>query len=143
MNKILSVSFLLMILLVSCTTAKRSANDTVLEGSWELTYITGPKIAFEGLFPGQKPTLTFNLKENTVSGHNSCNKYFGPLHREGTNINFKDAKNGMTMMACQGTGDSTYMEALSKIESYTVSGDGKELHLLIGKVVMMRFKRTK
>jgi heat shock protein HslJ len=125
--------------LTSCTTAKSTMTTASLEGSWQLNYITGPRIAFDGLYPNKKPTIAFDLKENKVTGNNSCNQYFGALMVDGATINFKDAKMGMTMMACQGNGDSVYMDTLNKIESYTITDDGKTLNFLIGNVVMMRF----
>ncbi|QKJ63164.1 META domain-containing protein [Flavobacterium sp. M31R6] len=124
---------------VSCTTSKPTAKMTSLEGTWELKYITGPKIAFDGLFPNKKPTIAFDLKGNKITGNNSCNQYFGALLMDGAKINFKDAKIGMTMMACEGNGDSVYMDTLNKIESYTITDDGKTLNFLLGNIVMMRF----
>lgn len=131
------------LILVSCGTSKKAANEVSIEGTWELNYITGPKIAFDGLFPEKKPTIAFNLTEKKITGHNSCNKYFGPLIIDGNKINFKDAKIGMTMMSCNGNGDSVYMEALNKIESYTITDNGNTLNLLLGNVVMMRFTHQK
>lgn len=125
----------------SCSTPKTAVKEASIEGTWELNYITGPKIAFEGLFPEKKPTIAFNLAENRVTGNNSCNQYFGALLIDGTKINFKDAKIGMTMMACNGNRDSLYMETLKKIESYTITDDGKTLNFLLGNIVMMRFSR--
>jgi len=124
---------------VSCTTSKPAVATTSLEGTWELKYITGPRIAFDGLYPNSKPTIAFNLKENKITGNNSCNQYFGALIIDGAKINFEEAKMGMTMMACEGNGDSVYMDALKKIESYTITDDGKTLNLLLGNIVMMRF----
>ena len=118
---------------------KTTVKTASLEGTWELKYITGPKIAFDGLFPNKKPTIAFDLKENKITGNNSCNQYFGALLIDGAKINFKDAKMGMTMMACEGNGDSVYMDTLNKIESYTITDDGKTLNFLLGNVVMMRF----
>jgi len=46
-------------------------------------------------------------------------------------------------MACQGDGESVYMGTLNKIESYTITDDGKTLNFLIGNVVMMRFTHLK
>ncbi len=43
------------------------------------------------------------------------------------------------MMACQGNGDSVYMDTLNKIESYTITDNGKTLNFLLGDIVMMRF----
>jgi len=127
----------------SCTTTKPVMKNASLEGTWVLNYITGPRIAFDGLYPDKKPTIAFNTKENKVTGNNSCNQYFGALLLDGSKINFKDAKMGMTMMACQGNGDTVYMDTLSKIESYTVTDDGKTLNFLVGDVVMMRYTYQK
>lgn len=143
MNKIALLIVFICMSFASCGTSKTAVKEGSIEGTWELKYITGPKIAFDGLFPNKKPTITFNLKDNKITGNNSCNQYFGALIMEGAKINFKDAKIGMTMMACEGNGDSVYMEALNKIESYTITDDGNTLNLLIGNVVMMRFMHQK
>jgi heat shock protein HslJ len=134
----LLITFICMVF-ISCTTKKAVVKTTSLEGTWQLNYITGPRIAFEGLFPDKKPTIVFDVQNNKVSGNNSCNQYFGALILEGQKINFKDAKMGMTMMACEGNGDSLYMETLNKIESYTISEDGKTLNFMLGNIEMMRF----
>jgi heat shock protein HslJ len=124
----------------SCNSTKtpiKTANT--LEGTWELNYITGPRIAFDGLYPDKKPTIIFYLKENKLFGNNSCNQYFGALLIDGNKINFKDAKMGSTMMACQGSGEATYMKTLEKIDSYSISEDGKTLNFIMGDIAMMRF----
>lgn len=128
---------------VSCVAPKTAVKEVSIEGTWELKYITGPKIAFDGLFPNKKPTIAFDLKANKITGNNSCNQYFGALIIDGSKINFKDAKIGMTMMSCEGNGDSLYMETLNKIESYTITDDGKTLNFLLGNIVMMRFSHLK
>jgi heat shock protein HslJ len=127
------------VVIISCTTTKTASKTTSLEGTWELNYITGARIAFEGLYPEKKPTIKFDLTANQITGNNSCNQYFGALIVEGNKINFKDAKIGMTMMACQGNGDTVYMSTLEKIDSYTITEDGKILNFMSGNVVMMRF----
>lgn len=143
MNRIvLLVSFVGMIFF-SCSTSQTAVKETSIEGTWELKYITGPKIAFDGLFPEKKPTITFNLNEKKITGNNSCNQYFGALIIDGPKINFADAKIGMTMMACEGNGDSVYMETLNKIETYTITDDCKTLNFLLGNVVMMKFSFLK
>jgi len=128
--------------LMSCTSSQSSMKTTAsLDGTWQLNYITGPRIAFDGLYPDKKPTISFDLKENKVSGNNSCNQYFGTLKIDGNKINFKDAKMGMTMMACPGNGENVYMKTLEKIETYTLSKDGKTLNFMMGEVEMMRFEK--
>ena len=140
MKKTVLLFALICIYLVSCsTTTKAVVNTASLEGTWVLNFISGPKIAFDGLYPNNKPTIAFDLVENKIAGNNSCNQYFGKLIVDGTKINFKDAKIGMTMMACQGNGDTIYMSTLDKIDSYTITDDGKTLNFMMGNVVMMRF----
>jgi heat shock protein HslJ len=141
MKKITFITVLICLTIVSCSTSKPAAKATLLEGTWELKYITGPKIAFDGLYPSKKPTITFDLKQNKMSGNNSCNQYFGALLIDGAKINFKEAKMGMTMMACEGNGDSIYMDMLPKIETYTITDDGRTLSFLLGNIEMMRFNR--
>ncbi len=127
---------------IACDSTKSVTNTTAtLDGTWELNYISGPRIAFGGLYPNMKPTINFNVKEKKVSGNNSCNQYFGALLLDGNKINFKDAKMGMSMMACQGSGETTYMKTLEKIDSYSISEDGKILNFIMGDIAMMRFEK--
>lgn len=112
-----------------------------MEGSWQLNYITGQRIAFDGLYPNKKPIISFDLKENRVSGNSSCHHYFGTLKVDNNIINFNDAKMGMTMMACQGEGENVYMKTLEKIDSYSFSEDGKTLNFIMDDIVMMRFDK--
>lgn len=129
-------------ILASCNTAQKvTKSENTLEGSWQLNYITGPRIAFNGLYPETVPSVTFDLKENRFSGTNSCNRFSGNFSVEKNKISFKDDKTVMTMMACQGDGDQVFMSTLKKIDSYTISEDGKTLNFLMGEVAMMRFEK--
>ena len=112
-----------------------------LDGTWQLNYITGPRIAFDGLYPDKKPTIIFNINENKVSGNTSCNQYFGNLVKDGNKINFKDAKMGMTMMVCSGEGENVYMKTLEKVDSYSISDDGKTLSFIMGDIAVMCFEK--
>lgn len=130
-------------MLISCNSKKEVATtgSNSLEGNWELVYISGPRIAFEGLYPNQKPNITFNLKENRVMGKNSCNNYSGRITLDGNKIIFDDQGMISTKMFCEGDGENTYMNTLGKINGYSISDDGKTLNLLTGDVAMMRFER--
>jgi heat shock protein HslJ len=142
MKKLFFTIVFFCLILSACDSAKSTSNTTTsIEGTWELNYITGPKIAFEGLYPNKKPTIIFDIKENKVYGNNSCNQYFGTLKVDGNKINFKDAKMGMTMMACPGEGEKVYMNTLEKIDSYSISDDGKTLNFIMGDIAMMRFEK--
>ena len=142
MKKIILALSLLCLTFLACNSTQSTMKTTAsLEGTWELNYITGPRIAFDGLYPDKKPTITFDLKQNKVAGNNSCNQYFGTLKVDGNKINFKDAKMGMTMMACPGEGENVYMKTLEKIDSYSISDDGKTLNFIMGDIAMMRFMK--
>ena len=142
--KIIVLTFtILCMTFTSCNSIKSvSKTAATLEGTWQLNYITGPRIAFDGLYPDKKPTIIFDLNGNKISGNNSCNQYFGAFLLDSNKINFKDSKMGMTMMACQGAGESTYMKTLEKIDSYSISEDGKILNLITGDIAMMRFEKV-
>jgi heat shock protein HslJ len=142
MKKIIFALTLLGLIFLACNPTQLASKTTnSLEGTWELNYITGPRIAFNGLYPDKKPTITFDLKQNKVSGNTSCNQYFGKVLVDGNKINFKDAKMGMTMMACPGEGENVYMKTLEKIDSYSISEDGKTLNFLMGDIAVMRFEK--
>ena len=122
MKKIILAFSLLCLTFLACNSTQTALKTTnTLDGSWQLNYITGPRIAFDGLYPNKKPSISFDLAANKVSGNNSCNQYFGALKVEGNTINFKDAKMGMTMMACMDNqGEMIYMKTLEKIDSYSI-----------------------
>lgn len=142
MKKIILVLTISYLAFVSCDSTKNAmSKSATLAGTWELNYITGPRIAFDGLYPNNKPTITFDLKENRVSGNNSCNSYSGNLLIDGNKINFNDAKMITTMMACEGQGEQVFMSTLVKINTYSISEDGKTLNFIMGDIAMMRFEK--
>jgi heat shock protein HslJ len=116
-------------------------NTTSIEGTWELNYISGSRIAFGGLYPNKKPIITFDLKESRVSGNNSCNSYNGKLAVDGNKISFKAPMATTKMMCMDAKGETVYMMTLQKIDSYTVSEGGKTLNFSMGDVPMMRFEK--
>ena len=143
MKKIILVFIASSLTFTACKSTQSTMKTTTsLEGTWQLNYITGPRIAFDGLYPNKKPTITFDLAANKVSGNNSCNQYFGTLIVKDNTINFRDAKMGMTMMACMDNqGEMIYMKTLKKIDSYSISDDGNTLNFIMGDIAMMRFEK--
>lgn len=132
------------VVLISCNATKTQKGSSVskLEGTWELDYITGPRIAFDGLYPNRKPTINFNVKENQVSGNNSCNTFTGKLNVTGNKIDFTQPM-AETKMMCMNSqqGEQVFMSTLPKITSYDVTDDGKTLNFISGDIAMMRFKK--
>lgn len=109
-----------------------------LNGTWELTYITGPKIAFEGLYPKQKPQLIFALPKAEVGGNTSCNVFGAPFKLDGNKISFGDGRT--TLMACAGEGESVFLKTLKEVDQYTISANG-ELMLSKGEITLMKFSK--
>lgn len=143
MIKNIFILFFFGFLLISCNVFKCKKKDVVskLEGNWELSYITGPRIAFEGLYPDKKPTINFNTKENLVSGNNSCNSYTGQLNVSENEINFKQPMVTTKMMCIDGQGEQVFMSTLSKVTSYNVTDDGRTLNFISGNIETMRFTK--
>jgi|SRR5690606_36972273 len=133
------LALVLVIALSSCsalqTQSPARSDYQGLSGTWVLTYITGPRIAFDGLYPGQKPTMIFDLEKNHLSGNTSCNSYGSEIVLDKDKI--KIEKPYSTMMACEGNGESTYINTLLKVESFKVQGD--TLRFYMDEIEMMRF----
>ncbi|TJZ60764.1 META domain-containing protein [Sphingobacterium olei] len=108
-----------------------------LDGTWELDYISGARIAFDGLYPKKKPTITFDTSTNKVSGNSSCNNYSGAVTLDGNSIKFGPLAS--TKMACPGNGESTFFQTLDKVNTYSV--DGNTLTFIMGDIAIMRFQK--
>ena len=109
-----------------------------LDGTWTLNYLSGLRIAFEGLYPDKKPHVVFNLATDEMSGNSSCNLFTSKYTMDGNKITFKDALK--TMMYCEGGGEEAFLNMLRKVDHY--SSDGKTLIFLIGDVAVMRFTKS-
>ncbi|MCW3118918.1 MAG: hypothetical protein JWM28_3000 [Chitinophagaceae bacterium] len=131
-------------LLISCNNSNKihlGSDSRKLKGTWQLNYITGPRIAFDRLYPDEKPTLSFDISGKLISGNTSCNSYSGPFDVDGTKISFKEPLATMKM-ACPGDGESVFMRTLKKINSYDVTA-GYTLSLLTDGVASMRFTKIR
>jgi heat shock protein HslJ len=105
------------------------------KGTWELEFISGPRIAFEGLYPDKKPVLVYDGGDD-YKGNSSCNGMGGKLVASGNaGVQFKPGMS--TMMACPGNGEQTFLKTLFAIDSYGFE-NGKLLLKSKG-VDMMRF----
>lgn len=119
-------------------TGSSGSGTGALGGRWELNYISGPRIAFEGLYPEQKPTLTFG-SDGRLSGNTSCNAFNGPVTVNGNTIRFAENM-AMTRKMCPGEGESVFLNTLKRVNRYALS-DPNTLVLLADDVAVMRFTR--
>ncbi len=136
----LAVVSVLTLLLTSCMATKEKSAGNLYDATWELEYISGPRIAFEGLYPNKKPQLTFDQKETRVYGNNGCNGYSAPYTLSGKSLTFGEA-GPTTMMFCEGGGEQVFLKQIKQITSYAIDKDGK-LNLIQGDIPMMRFKKV-
>lgn len=132
------------VLISACCSTKTNETKTTdsktafYDNAWELEYISGPRIAFNGLYPEKKPYIMFNASENQFSGNTSCNGYSGKYTKKENSIQFADPIK--TMMFCEGGGEETFLRTLAKVNKFAIDSDGKLL-LLLDDVPMMRFKK--
>lgn len=128
------------LLLSGCASRRTTGMDyaSCLNGNWELTFITGPRISFEGLYPDKKPELVFDKAGQTVSGSTSCNRLNGRYALKGTALSFSEL--ATTKMFCEGSGESVFLNMLAKVNELRCR-DNNEMELLEGDVALMRFKR--
>lgn len=124
---------------VSCTSNTMGGSSKLYDNAWELNYITGPRITFEGLFPDKKPELTFNKETKTVTGTTGCNGYNTTFKIDGKMISFEIPAT-TTMRYC-GDGEAVFLKTMQQINGYKITDDG-QLELLMNDVVMMRFKKA-
>lgn len=130
---------LISLFLVSCMSTMKGDSSKLYSNSWELEYITGPRIAFQGLYPDDKPMIKFNEDTKTVTGTTSCNGYNTEYTMKGMMISFA-TPSATTMRYC-GEGEQVFLKTMKEVTSYRITNDGK-LELLMNDVPMMRFTKS-
>ena len=115
-----------------------STENAALVGSWQLNYISGRRIAFEGLYPDKKPKISFDFKSNELNGNTTCNPFSRKFTIEANKINIS-APNAMTLSVCEGEGEKAFPRLLQKENKYSVQDN--TLTFLIDDVAVMRFAK--
>ena len=138
--KIQSILLVLLLTVVNACGSQKEMiqSEELYDTTWQLEYMSGPRIAFNGLFPDKKPEITFNKQSMEVTGNNSCNGYRASYTLNGSSISFGDP-GPATMMYC-GEGEPQFLSMMKKINAYSFDSDGK-LVLKLDDVAMMRFKK--
>lgn len=139
MKKLKIISAFVIILSINACQSTKNMADALYGNTWELDYISGPRIAFNGLYPDKKPKITFNKTTKHVEGNNSCNGYRAAYTLNGNSMSFGDP-GPTTMMYC-GEGEQTFLSMIKKINKYSFDDEGK-LVLMLDDVAMMRFKKV-
>lgn len=125
------------LIFTSCAMNKKTDNSKISGRIWELEYISGPRIAFEGLYPDKKPQITFNDSTKKVEGTNSCNGYSADYTITDDSISFGEP--GMSTMMYCGEGEGVFLRTIKSVNKYKIDENGK-LNLVVNDIPMMRFK---
>ncbi|TGD56713.1 META domain-containing protein [Flavobacterium humi] len=141
MKKYLLLLSVFIFSMINGCTASKTAVTKDLYATWELEYISGPRIAFEGLFPDNKPQITFVENGKTINGTTGCNGYGTTFTINGNAIEIAQP-GAMTMRYCEGGGEQVFLKTMEKINKFTIDSDHK-LNLMMDDVPMMRFKKIK
>lgn len=123
----------------SCLSTKKMTGNEIYNASWELEYISGPRIAFGGLFPDKRPEIAFNKATQRVEGFSGCNGYAADCVLNGENISFGEP-DPRTMMYCD-NGEEIFLNTTKKVNKYKIDEHGK-LNLMIDNVPVMRFRKA-
>lgn len=120
--------------------ARFGINDnTKLDGDWQLNYISGPRITFDGLYPQKKPVLSIKPGiYNQVGGNTSCNIFSSKMAVDGNKISFTESF-AKTKIFCQGAGEETFLNMLKKVNNFAVNAN--TLTFLIDDIAVMRFTK--
>lgn len=135
--KITLLSTVLAFAIISCATKKTGIDEKLYTTTWELDYISGSRIGFNGLYPDKKPEISFNKETGKVSGNNSCNGYLGDYILKNNFISFGEPET-TTMMFC-GEGEKEFLNSIKKVNKFSFDQDGK-LNLMKDDVALLRFK---
>ena len=131
------LSAIIFVVLNECS--QKKTEEKLFDITWELEYLSGPRIAFEGLFPDKKPQIIINKETMRVEGSNGCNGYSSDVTINGHSITFGEP-GPTTLMYC-GEGETIFLNTIKKVNHYNIDVDGK-LNLMMDGLPMMRFKRT-
>jgi len=142
-NTLLLLSLFSVLVSACCSTKTKEVTSTsgksdFYDYAWELEYISGPRIAFDGLYPEKKPYIMFKEAGSQFSGNTSCNNYSGKYTKKENNIQLGNSMK--TMAFCEGGGEETFLKMLGKVNRLAFDSEGKLL-LLTDDIPIMRFKK--
>jgi len=144
MKKIILFAFAI-VTTMACDSKKAVAdsgsNPASLNGSWELTYITGTRTDVNALYANKKPMINFNVSESKVNGNTGCNSFSGMILSVSAGKIVFDENMAMTKMFCEGQGETVFTENVKKVKAFSFSDGGNTLHLTNGDIDVMRLTK--
>lgn len=113
----------------------------LIDGTWEANFIMNTPKPFDELFSKDKPTISFNSSEGKMNGVSGCNNFNGKFSLDGNKVKIDDAM-AMTRKMCPDmAGETAFIETLKKVNTYSVTDQGKTLNLIMGDIAVMRLSR--
>ena len=113
----------------------------MLDGTWEANFILNTPKPFAEMYPKVKPSITFNSLNGSINGITGCNNFSGGFTLDGNRIKFGDSFATTRKMCPDMTGEKTFLETLLKVNTYSITDQGKTLHLIMGDIAVMRLKK--
>ena len=127
MRKKLSTLFLIAIVsLSSCDSMKKITSDPLsmlTSKTWGLESLLGNAVDINSFTSGI-PSLLFS-KDSKLSGFTGCNNFNGNFNLSGMVLGLDPG--AMTKKACAGDGEKNFLNALSQVKSFDISGDKLKL----------------
>lgn len=114
------------------------SKSSALNGRWELRSVTGKKLSFDALYPGEKPNLAFNLPVMEVMGSTGCNTFTSAISIDSNHIEFINLV--ATEKACNGIGEPTFINAMKNVSNFSLV-DSNTLELMRADTALLRFVR--
>jgi heat shock protein HslJ len=125
------------------TTAKQDTNmkANLIDGTWEANYIMNTPKPFTEIYSKAKPSISFNSADEKVMGLTGCNNFNGSFTLDDNKINISNALALTRKICADMTGEQTVLETLKKVNSYSITDQGKTLNLIMGDIAVMRLER--
>lgn len=113
----------------------------LIDGTWEANYIMNSPGPFKELFEKAAPSITFNSVDGKVTGNAGCNNFNGAVTINGNKISWGEGMATTRKMCPDMKGEELFLETLKKVNTYSVTEQGKTLNLIMGDMAVMRLSR--
>lgn len=121
MKKAYTAAFLSLLVLCSCSTMKKTATLSDIDGEWTIAKINGQPLQIQD--GGQQPFIGFDTNSGRIYGNSGCNRIISSLDRQAKPGSIRFGHIGSTMMACPDMEtESKVLAALSEVRSYKKEG---------------------
>ncbi|WP_224483374.1 META domain-containing protein [Robertkochia aurantiaca] len=133
------ITYAIAFFMLSGAIAQQSSETPLPEGKWELNFIIGLNMELDGLFPKEKPEISFDQKTSKLNGNTSCNDFSVSFRQTGNELELAEDLQ-QTVIACQGPAEPHFLYTIKRTDRFKQEDDW--LMLYEGELPLMRFKKT-